>query len=193
MAQLEKPTYRDWVSQVLEDLEDLNIDMELEDIEMMKKEKFKSIVKEEIKKKTFQYLLEKKEERKSENAKGKLLKYTRFDMAEYLNPIDGEDFNIKERKWLFRCRVDDIEVKGNRRWFYQDISCTSCQKNVIETQFHLLFCEGLLGKNELVTYIPNYQDLYNGTPNEQIYTSRILKENIKIRDNIGLEDASQPM
>ena len=59
MAQLEKPTYRDWASQVLEDFEDLNIDMELEDIEIMKKEKFKSIVKEEVKK--IQYLLKSKE------------------------------------------------------------------------------------------------------------------------------------
>ena len=40
IAQIEDPTPRDWVSQVLEDLEEININLELDKIRHMKKEKF---------------------------------------------------------------------------------------------------------------------------------------------------------
>ena len=38
MAQLTNPTNRDWVSQVHQELEDLNIILEMEDIEILPKE-----------------------------------------------------------------------------------------------------------------------------------------------------------
>ena len=44
-------------------------------------------------------------------------------------------------------------------------------------QKHLLSCKYLLGKNEIVTYIPDYQDLFSEDIDAQVYTSRILKEN----------------
>ena len=75
IAQLENPTYRDWVSQVLEDLEILEISLEIEEIQTMKIDKFKHIVKKSVKEKAFLYLLQKKTDRKSDNAKGKLIEY----------------------------------------------------------------------------------------------------------------------
>ena len=50
------------------------------------------------------------------------------------------------------------------------------QTNVEETQSHILVCDFLLGKNENISYIPEYGELYNGDIKEQIYVSRILKE-----------------
>ena len=44
-------------------------------------------------------------------------------------------------------------------------------------QKHLLSCKYLLGKNEIVTHIPDYQDLFLEDIDAQVYTSRILKEN----------------
>ena len=40
-------------------------------------------------------------------------------MAEYLRP---NEFNIsvKERQYIFQCRVSDIDVKANRSWKYED-------------------------------------------------------------------------
>ena len=81
---------------------------------------------------------------------------------------------------MFRCRVEDIDIKGNHRWKYPNAFCFSCKKNMVETQNHLLVCEYLLGKNEKFTYIPDYDELYNGNLEEQIYLIRILKENFKI-------------
>ena len=33
------------------------------------------------------------------------------------------ELNVK--KWMFRCRVDDLDDKANRTWMYEDITCTS--------------------------------------------------------------------
>ena len=60
MALLNNPTAKDWVSQVLDELEDLSIHYQIEEIEAMKKTFLKNIVKDAIKKKAFEYLMEKK-------------------------------------------------------------------------------------------------------------------------------------
>lgn len=180
MAQLSNPTHRDWVSQVLQELEELEIQLEIEEIEVMSKVQYKSLIKEAVYNRAFSDLLRRKEGRNSDNAKGKMIKYTEFKEAEYLSP-ENEYLTIKEKKWMFKCRVEDIEIKGNHRWKYSNISCFSCKKNIDETQGHLASCEYLLGKNEHMSYIPEYDELYNGSLNEQIYMSRILQENYKRR------------
>ena len=94
------------------------------------------------------YLLQKKTDRKSDNAKGKQILYEEFEMADYLHPGD-KDITIEEQKWLFKCRVEDVDIKGNHKWKHTNIFCSSCQQNEDETQFHLLNCFALLGKNEV--------------------------------------------
>ena len=101
-------------------------------------------------------------------------------MAEYLCPGD-EVLSIEDKKWLFKCRVEDVDVKGNHRWKHNDITCFSCQKGVIETQVHLLYCETLMGQNENITYIPEYKELFTGDIKDQFYVSRLLKENFDRR------------
>ena len=146
----------------------------------MKKDYFKSIVKQAVEKKAFESLVERKNDRISENAKGTLIEYTEFTMAEYLG-TNIEQLSIEERKWMFKCRVDDMDIKGNRRWQNEDIYCTSCSMNIEETQYHILNCKYLLGKNENLSYIPDYKDLFQGDITEQIYVARLLKENYSRR------------
>ena len=104
IAQMNSPTYKDWVSTVLGDLEELDIDIDIGEIQDMKKDKFKKIVKEKITNGAFQYLLNKKGERISKNAKGKLLNYTELERSEYLTPTEN-DFSIEDRKKLFKKRL----------------------------------------------------------------------------------------
>ena len=101
-------------------------------------------------------------------------------MAEYLG-TNIEPLSIEERKCMFKCRVDDMDIKGNRRWQKEDIYCTSCNMNIEETQFHILNCKHLLGKNENLSYIPDYKELFQGDITEQIYVARLLKENYSRR------------
>ena len=81
------------------------------------------------------------------------------------------------KKWLFKCRIDDIDVKGNRRWQYENITCFSCNSNLDETQQHILLCKTLIGKSEIPTYIPNYLDLFGENIEDKLYVSRLIKDN----------------
>ena len=96
-----------------------------------------------MRKEAFLYLIRKKENLISENAKGKKTVFDEFGMAEYLSPHE-ENVSIEEHKWLFSCRVKDVDIKANHKWKSNNIICNSCNKNQIENQSHLLFCDYLL-------------------------------------------------
>ena len=144
MAQLKKSKKGDWANQVLKDLEDFKINLELEEIRNLSFEKYKSIVKLGAINFAFERLINKKKSRKSENAKGKNIIYTQLKMADYLTS-ENLDATIEEKKWIFQCRVEDIEIKGNKRWKYDDISCKSCNTQQDETQLHVLLYKPLMG------------------------------------------------
>ena len=126
--------------------------------------------------KAFKYLIEKKESRNSERAKGKLLEYNELIMSEYLSSNESE-LSIDERKWLLKCRIEDIDINTNRKWNNEESNCTQCP-NTLMNQKHLLECKYLMGKNEIISFIPTYEDLFKGELEEQIYISRLLKENL---------------
>ena len=170
------PTQHDWVSTILEELNELEIDLELEEIELLSKEKFKSIVNEKVEAKAFEYLINKKDERKSDNAKGKYLVNEQLEMAEYLTPME-EDLSISEKKWLLKCRIEDIQISDTRKWNNENEPCMHCPQHELDNT-QLMNCQYLLGKNQILTYIPRYMDIFNGSVQEQVYASRILKENL---------------
>ena len=124
--------------------------------------------------------------------KGRLLNYDEFELADYLCPHD-KNITIEEQKGIFRCRVEDIDIKGNNRWKYEDISCLSCQKNQEGTQYHILNCSALLGKNENMTYIPGYNELYTGEIKAQIYVSQLHFVNFNRRVLDIATSASEPI
>ena len=86
---------------------------------------------------------------------------------------------VKEKHDLLKCRIKDIDVKGNRTWKYDNLTCRGCQdQKEIENQEHILLCKNLINTNSKVLYIPVYQGLYSDDIQEQIYTSIILCENL---------------
>ena len=175
LAQLSNPTKGDWVSEILEIMEEVKLGLELEEIGFISKHRFKSLVRNIVKKKAFKYLIDKKEERISLHTKGKELRYSELKMAQYLGASDIE-MSIYEKKWLYKCRIEDIDLEANRRWNNGDIQCKNCL-NTEMNQRHLLYCKYLLGKSEIVSYIPEYDDLFKEDIKEQLYISRLLKQN----------------
>ena len=97
-------------------------------------------------------------------------------MADYLSPSDT-DLTIKEKKWIFQCRVDDIDVKANRKWQNDQTQCLSCNSKSEETQMHILACQALIGNCEIVTYLPNYHELFGNNLDELAYVARVLEDN----------------
>ena len=97
-------------------------------------------------------------------------------MSNYLQENDF-GFSVEERQNLFRCRMDDIDVKANRSWKYENTNSMAC-KEQRQTENQLL-CQPLLNKNCKVTYIPSYNELFRDSIEDQMYTSNILWENLK--------------
>ena len=179
-AQLQNPSKNDWVTQAVKDLESLNIDLELQQIENMSEDKYTQLCKQNVRIAAFNYLMDKKN--KSEIRKH--IKYTKLEMAEYLQE-DDFCYSIREKQNLFACRMYDLDVKANRTWKYNDLFCKSCNiPNEIETQEHILQCKTLIEQNTKVTYLPNYSDLFSSEIQEQIYTSTIICENLRLRDEL---------
>ena len=88
-------------------------------------------------------------------------------MAQYLCASDIK-MSIDEKKWLYKWRIEDIDFEANRRWKNGDINCINCKSNEMN-QRHLLICKYLIGKSEIVTYIPDYNDLFKEDIEEQLY------------------------
>ena len=141
----------------------------------MTKNSFRKIVKEKVEQKALEYLVNMKESHISENAKGKLLKYDTLEIQGYLRSSDL-DISVNEKKWLFKCRVEDIDIPSNNRWKKEDTFCTNCLTSEMN-QCHLLNCKHLLGRNVMAEEIPIYEDIYQEDIFKQLTVSRILQQN----------------
>ena len=56
--------------------------------------------------------------------------------------------------------------------------CDGCKIEESTTK-HTLECAYLLGRNELVTNLPLYEDLYGTDEEEQVYIARIIIDNLR--------------
>ena len=179
-AQLENPTKNDWATQALKDVTALKMNLNLDEIEHMSTDKFTKICKEKVTYIAYQYLEEKKSKLKS--VKGIIFEY--WKMAQYLSQNDS-GLSTKERQFIFQCRFNDIDTRGNKAWKYEESHCISCNdKSQPEITQHILQCKTLMNQNNKYTYIPAFSELYYGDLDEQIYVSRMIKENMRIRQEI---------
>ena len=150
-TQMKNPQKKDWINTVYMNLNELEILLTLEEIEVMPIATFKKLVKLKIKEKAFIYLINQKEKR---NGKGIEINHLKHEMQNYLK---SEDMNIKndERKLILQLRTKmNFKVKSHFRRMHIDTICDGCRIAESTTE-HSLECQTLLGKNELVTYLPN--------------------------------------
>ena len=96
------------------------------------------------------------------------MNYDDLKLAAFLCPNIEEDIPILVRKFIAKVYCHMVEhVKTNFREMYANIICDAC--NISEcTQSHLLSCTALIGGNELVTYLPEYKDIFNGSIEEKV-------------------------
>ena len=142
----------------------------------MSEDKLKPFVKKKVKERAFEHLIQKQKKRNPKH----VIRYPCLEMASYLKE-DEFGISVKEKHNLFKCRMNYIDVKGNRTWKYDNLTCRGCQNpKEIENQEHVLLCKNLINTNSKVLYIPVYQGLYSDDIQEQIYTSIILCENLSL-------------
>ena len=95
-------------------------------------------------------------------------------MADYLMPCEME-IPINLAKFIVKIQTRMIkEIKTTFKQKYNgNLICDSCMNHECN-QPHLLECPKLLGKNEMLTYIPNYQDIFEGDLREKNAASGTL-------------------
>ena len=68
--------------------------------------------------------------------------------------------------------------------FKPNFVCISCNSGIYD-QSHLMYCTALIGSNQLITYIPNYKDIFNdGDTKVQVFIANIFMENLKKKKEI---------
>ena len=122
----------------------------------MTEEKYSLFFKQKVKSKAFNEIINKKSNRDFK----KHIFYTQLELASYLQE-NYFGYFFREKQYIFQCRMNDIDVKANRSWKYQDLTFKSCITNKTETQEHILLCNALLKINTKLTYLPQYSDLYS--------------------------------
>ena len=130
MTQLKNRKQKDWVSQVLEDIKDLKLNVDMEEIKLMKKSKLKHILKNSTEEKA----LEELEKKKAKHSKVMNIKHKQIKMQKYLKS-NGLKMNQEEVQTIFKLRSRMTNVKTNFRGKYDNFECELCnQKFVTRSQ-----------------------------------------------------------
>ena len=114
---------------------------------------------------------------------------TELVMSPYLTS-KSEDFCIKTASCIAKTQSYMIEnVRCNYKEHYMpNLICNSCKLSECN-QMHLLQCSALIGSNELLTYIPDYVDIFDDKKTEeQYYIARLMMKNLeqkKIIENVS--------
>ena len=127
------PAKNDWVNQIENDKNEINMTLSDEDVMNISKSKFKKLVKQKIKLAALEYLNSvAKDHSKSE----KLMK-TELQWSTYLK---DKRFSVPEAQLLFKLRSRMVSVKANfKKSHINDLWCQLCKVELCD-QKHLLFC-----------------------------------------------------
>ena len=102
-------------------------------------------------------------------------------MSPYFSP-NIEVSSSEIAKFIAKTQCHMIEtIKCNLKNQYKpNLNCDLCDKNTESIQAHLLDCPKLLGNNEIITYIPTYEDIFNDCDiREHVFIARILMDNLR--------------
>jgi hypothetical protein len=155
-AQLRNRTAKDWVSAVLNDLEVLNVNVNFEEIKLMKKSTFSNMIKQSIQIKALTDL----NNIKSSHSKVLHIKHTVLEMQRYFKS-SKMDITQEEVRLIFKLRCRVTNLKTNLRGAYDSHEFGICNKED-ETQEHILKCKGLTNMKKEANVIPEYENLFHG-------------------------------
>ena len=179
MTQLKNRKQKDWVSQVLEDIKDLKLNVDMEEIKLMKKSKLKHILKNSTEEKA----LEELEKKKAKHSKVMNIKHKQIKMQKYLKS-NGLKMNQEEVQTIFKLRSRMTNVKTNFRGKYDNFECELCNEED-ENQKHMLECKEIMKKIKVEVKIPEYDELFKGNVREQLEIAKAFLENMKIKEDLN--------
>ena len=169
--QLEQPTIGDWASTCSKDLEYINVNLTLDEIKKIPKQKYTSILKQTISELALNYLVEK------QGTKGSETKYTNLEMAEYLLPFNNQ-LTIENKSEMFEIKNRMTNIPSN----FSSKSENKCRCGTQEVMSHIYECD-LYNMEEQPT-IP-YEKMFNGNLNQQITVNKKFKQNMIKKEEIN--------
>ena len=141
--------------------------MSLNEIENMSTSKFKKILENSIKIRSFKYLIGLR------GSKGKEINYSSLKMAEYLLP--NEEFSISEKRQIFSIRNRMVNIENNFRGKKIRKTCPCGQ---IEDLKHIYICTVYNVKNENI----EYENIYGEDLRKIREVFEILQNNFEKRE-----------
>ena len=159
--QFEKPKKGEWGAMCIENMKYLGIELTMEEIRALSKNRFMEILRKSIKEKALQYLLIKR------GSKGKEIVYQNLKMAEYLLP-NNESLSISEKRYIFAIRNRMVEIEVN---FPQNKTETKCFCGETMNMNHIYSCKQLNNENIEVPYEAIFS--------EEIDKQKIVQERFK--------------
>ena len=174
---MKQRTKNDWVTAVLNDLDELNIKLEMEQMKTMKKSSFMGIIKEEIRAKTLRNM----EKIKQYHTKVKNIEYKEMKIQKYLLPNSCK-MTKEEAQMIFKLRCRVVKVKNNLKGMFDDLQCRACGREE-ETQEHITIHCKKLNNNKRDMNI-KYEKLFNGKVSEKLMIAKLFKENYEFIENM---------
>ena len=172
-AQVRNRKKGDWVSEVLQLFELLEIKITFSEIKSMNKHKYKIYIHDKVRKFAFDQLLSKQKML----SKGKNINYgnTLYTQA-YLLPNNILSVADQQSIFSYRCRMNNLNYNFSNQKVIQYCVC-----NEQMTNEHLYNCNMLRKKNKSnsITYFPEYSNIFNGSIFDQKQILNILKQNIE--------------
>jgi hypothetical protein len=161
----------------LDDLKQLEITESLEEIRDMSQNKYVILLNKRMNENALKYLLNK------QKSKGKEIRYSEIQMAEYLIPKNSQLTVIQKQK-MFAVNNRMIEIYENFPGKQLKKECI-CSK--IESMSHIYYCKTLNeGKNPIL----KFEEIYEGNIKDQIEVFKHYEENLNRRDSFNQPEAS---
>ena len=179
-SQRENKTSKDWVTTVLKDLKEINLELSFEQIGKMKKGLFMNTIKRKTDHKALLYL----EKLKEKHSKVRFLKHPVLRIQKYLMP---NETNMKKEhcEQIFKIRSRVTQAKVNFKNKYETYECEACEI-AEETQEHILQCEKILNNHKESEPNENieYEKVMNGNVKEQLTIAKLFMKNMEIIEKI---------
>ena len=178
LAQKLKPNKNDWVTQIIKDKKDLQIEISDEEVSRMPKYIFKQLVKNKIDGFAFKCF---KAIQSKQSKSSKLEIHETRKPAKYLF---SKNLCIEEKQTLFKLRSRTIDVKLNQETAYRNQ--TWCQTCFLypESQLHIYHCNEIRQKLKDVNFNEvNYEMIYGDGENEEKFV-KIYHLMLKVRKDL---------
>ena len=185
ITQWKYPARHDWTETVKKDLQYLDIPVKIEYIKSFKKEQFREIVKRQVKKRAFQYLLE----LKNSHSKMKDIEYEDWKQQSYLR---SNRVTTSQARNIYKYRVRMSNLKCNRKRSHADLSCDLCNLALDEDR-HLLQCAVIKEKSVNIrnNRLSKYEDIFGSDVDKMVSTVNLLEEALSIREKLIQEKITQ--